>query len=183
MRRFSPRWLRGLEGALGLMKEDLAIYERVARSGRPTYAVGLDRGERQFPSWIWEDCPLSSIKEAVGQVLHGWRVARRAVRHGVDPVEWARRQEGLLIRFSARKLNPYIAGVEGPVLAQPQHWEGPRSSYLNFLMDLALLCERGRGKDPFWVSPAAHPNRLPAATAAEAEEYEEYEEYEEDWED
>ncbi|RLB04607.1 MAG: hypothetical protein DRG83_04480 [Deltaproteobacteria bacterium] len=66
------------------MPGDLAVWERDARSGRPTFALGDDQGGRSFPNFFITDSPLWAIRAAIRNACRGARILRRAREKGID---------------------------------------------------------------------------------------------------
>ncbi len=77
MKRFSPRWLRSFT-------DYMAVYERKAKSGHSTYALGIDDAGTTFPTFIVKDVPLRCIHDYVEDVKRGWRLLNRMGGKGVQ---------------------------------------------------------------------------------------------------
>jgi len=76
LKRFSPQWLRSFT-------DYMSVYERKAKNGRPTYALGIDEGGTTFPTFVIKDVPIWCVKEYVGDVKRGWRILRQMSIRGV----------------------------------------------------------------------------------------------------
>lgn len=79
-----PKLLTGLEDLLGMYRKDLCVLERVGRSGRPTFALGMDRGGREFPTVIQGDVPMREIKRFVEIAKKGARILSRVNKNYPD---------------------------------------------------------------------------------------------------
>jgi len=71
-----PQFLRGLEDLLGMYHGDLCVLRREGQSGRPTFALAIDHGGRQFPTIVVGDLPFREIKRFVKTAKKGARIQR-----------------------------------------------------------------------------------------------------------
>lgn len=77
-------------GNLGLYPDDLMIYSRQTRAGIK-YALGYDRGGRQFPEFIVQDGTLGYIYLFLRWVQRGKRIMEKVER---EPLYFAKSSIG-----------------------------------------------------------------------------------------
>ena len=76
MKRFSPRWLRN-------WTDYMSVYERPTKSGRSTYALGIDDAGTRFPIFVISDVPLGCVREFVEDAKRGWRIRHQMRDRGI----------------------------------------------------------------------------------------------------